>query len=226
MPCRALLLLTAALLALAAPASGAPTRSDVRAAVRATLAFDLARGKAVGRAERRADARRAAVANGCLDTVRSAPAAARERLRLLYVAHVGGGYFAEDEPLFARWVRRLRAIDTRDPVLRRTRAALARSLEYARRQYRYGESFCDPVGRWAAAGWAADGRPTRLKRLEGLTAGGTPASGAALKAAARLVRSRGGEGGSLAAPVLRAGVDEPDEKVIRRDDPTVALLGS
>ncbi len=218
------LALLCAALCVAAPSAVAAGRGDARAFAKATLAFDLARGNAIGRAERRGDTRRRD-ALGCLDTLRAAPAERREELFGLYVAWVSAGYFAEDEPIFTRWVRSLKRVSTSDPALRRARISLGRQLQVARRIYGQGRRFCSPVVAWAQAGWSDAAAPAPVRRLRELKArAGSARPTAGVNAAARVLRSRGGQGGKLAASVLREGIDEPDERVIQGDDPIVALL--
>ena len=217
---------TVASAAIGAGGAGAAGRSDARAFTTATLAFDLARGRAGGRAERLGDTRRANAAT-CLETLRGAPAERREELSTLYSTWVGAGYFAEDEPIFARWVRALKRVPTTDPGLRRARAGLGRQLTTARRIYAQGRRFCTPVEAWARAGWTVAGRPTpvlRLRKLARLTA--DPRIRRDLSAAARMLRSAGGQGGALAASVLREGIDERDERVVEAGDPVVTLLSN
>lgn len=219
---RCTLALLALLGCLAVPGTAtAASRPDARAFTRATLAFDLARGKAVGRAERRGDARRRN-AMACLETLRAAPAERREELFLLYFTWVAAGYFTEDEPIFARWVRALKRVSTTDPALRQARISLGRSLVAARAFYGQGRRFCTPVEEWARAGWAPAARPRPLRRLRVLDRKPVPKRG--ISDAARQLRSQGGQGGQLAASVLREGIDEPDELVVQRDDPIVMLL--
>jgi hypothetical protein len=208
----------------AAPGAGAATRADARAFAKATLAFDLARGRAVGRAERRGDERRVA-ARGCLTTLQAAPAARHAELLGLYRSWVAAGYFAEDEETFARWVRALKRVPTRDAALRSARASLGRQLTAARSVYGQGRAFCAPVERWAVGGWGAASRPTVVRRLKELRTSlrRAPLRAGIARAADRL-RASGGEGGELAASALRAGIDEPDAVVLERDDPVVALL--
>jgi len=226
MPCRRVILLALLCAGLGAgsPSATAAERADARAFKQATLAFDLARGRAVGRAERRGDARRQN-AIACLETLRAAPAARRRELFALYVAWVSAGYFAEDEPIFSRWVQRLKRSATANGDLRRARASLDRQLAFARRTYGQGRRFCSPVEAWAQAGWADAARPVPVRRLRELSADAdSPRLTAGIRAAAAVLRSRGGEGGQLAASVLREGINEPDESVIKGDDPIVALL--
>ena len=220
-----LLALLCAGLGAASPGAAAPgSQLDARAFTKATLAFDLARGRAVGRAERRGDARRRN-AIACLNTLRGAPAARHRELFSLYFTWVSAGYFAEDEPIFARWVGALKRVSISDAELRRARASLGRQLELARRTYGQGRRFCSPVEAWAQANWATRARPTPVRRLRELSAGAdSPRLASGVRAAARVLRSRGGEGGALAASVLREGIDEPDESVIKSGDPIVALL--
>ena len=223
---RLLIVITVACAALgsAAGGAGAAGRSDARAFTTATLAFDLARGRAGGRAERLGDTRRANAAT-CLETLRGAPAERREELFRLYFTWVSAGYFTEDEPIFARWVRALKRVSTTDPALRGARAALGRQLTAARRIYAQGRRFCTPVEAWARAGWTVAGRPTpvlRLRKLASLTA--DPQLRRDLSAAARKLRSTGGQGGALAASALREGIDEGDDRVVEAGDPIVALL--
>lgn len=221
-----LLALLGAGLGAASPSATAAGRLDARAFTQATLAFDLARGKAVGRAERRGDERRR-TATACLETLRAAPASRHEELFSLYFAWVSAGYFAEDEPIFSRWVDRLKRGAASDADLRRARASLSRQLEYARRTYGQGRRFCSVVEAWAQASWAAAARPAPVRRLRELAAAAdSPRLVAGIRAAAGVLRSRGGEGGKLAASVLREGIDEPEESVIKSGDPIVALLAA
>jgi hypothetical protein len=211
-------------LGVATPGATAAGRADARAFTKATLAFDLARGNAIGRAERRGDARRRNAAV-CAETLRSAPPERREQLFALYVAWVSTGYFVEDEPIFTRWVRALKRISTSDSALRRARISLGRQLAAVRSSYGQGRRFCSPVEAWARAGWSEEATPApvrRLRRLEAVTGSRRPNAG--VTAAAAVLRSRGGQGGKLAAAALREGIDEPDERVIQGDDPIVALL--
>lgn len=220
-----LLALLGAAIGLSSPsAAAAAGRADARAYTKATLAFDLSRGNAVGRAERRGDVRRRN-ATACLETLRAAPADRREELFALYDAWVSAGYFAEDEPIFNRWVRALKRISTSDAALRRARTSLGRQLEFARRSYGQGRRFCSPVEAWAQAAWSAEATPTPVRRLQELSGGKNSSRlRSGVRAAAEVLRSRGGEGGKLAAAALREGIDEPDERVISGDDPIVALL--
>jgi len=220
-----LLALLCAAIGVASPSHAAAAgRADARAYTKATLAFDLARGNAVGRAERRGDARRRN-ATACLETLRAAPAERREELFALYVAWVSAGYFAEDEPIFERWVRALKRVSTADAALRRARTSLGRQLELARRSYGQGRRFCSPVEAWAQAGWSPEARPTPVRRLQELAAGASRSRlRSGLRDAAEVLRARGGTGGKLAAAALREGIDEPDERVISGDDAIVALL--
>lgn len=221
-----LLALLCAGLGAGSPSPAAARQLDARTFTQATLSFDLARGKAVGRAERRGDARRSN-ALPCLETLRAAPARRHKELFTLYFTWVSAGYFAEDEPIFARWVQRLKRRATSDAELRRARTSLGRQLEFARRIYGQGRRFCSPVEAWAQAGWAAQARPAPVRRLRKLAArADSPRLTAGIRAAAGVLRSRGGEGGQLAASVLREGIDEPDESVIKSGDPIVALLTS
>ncbi len=206
------------------PAHAASSRPDVRAFARASLAFDLTRGKAIGRAERRGDARRTA-ALACLDAVRGAPTRYQDELSLLYTAYVGAGYFEEDEPAFVRWVRALQAVRTTDPVLRRARTTLAAELGLARSTYRPADDFCGPATSWAAARWKASGTPAAVIRVKALAARAAAGGPDRISAAARLVELRGGAGRQLAASVLREGIDEGEEVVVRGDDPIVRALG-
>lgn len=223
--CLLLLALTALALGAHSPSAGAASRPDARAFTKATLAFDLKRGKAIGRAERRGDARRR-TATACLRTLRQAPARRREELFRLYVTWVGAGYFTEDEPAFARWLRALARIPTTDPALRRARTTLGRQLTRARATHGQGRRFCTPVEDWARAGWTEGARPRPLRRLAELDPRAARSSRllAGISAASRILRSRGGEGGALAGSVLREGVDEPDEQVIQGDDPIVKFF--
>ena len=219
-----LLALLCAGLGAGSPSSATAGQLDARAFTRATLAFDLARGRAVGRAERRGDARRRD-ASACLETLRAAPAARHRELFALYVSWVSAGYFAEDEPIFSRWVQRLKRSATSDGDLRRARGSLGRQLELARRTYGQGRRFCSPVEAWAQAGWATSARPTPVRRLRELSAGAdSPRLTSGIRAAAAVLRSRGGVGSALAASVLREGINEPEESVIKGGDPIVALL--
>ncbi len=222
-----LLALLCAGLGAGTPSSAAAAgRRDARAFTKATLAFDLARGRAIGRAERLGDARRGN-AMPCLATLRTAPAARRKELFRLYFTWVSAGYFTEDEPIFVRWVGALKRISTSDAELRRARTSIGRQLTFARSVYGQGRRFCSPVDAWAQAGWTAAGRPTPVRRLRELSPGAdAPRRAAGIRAAAGVLRSRGGEGGQLAASVLREGIDEPDESVIKAGDPIVALLTS
>ncbi len=208
-----------------APPRAAAARADARGFTRATLAFDLARGRAIGRAERRGDARRRQ-ATACMATLQDAPSALRPDLFALYVTWVGQGYFTEDEPIFARWVRDLGRIRTQDVVLRRARAALRRDLRRARARYAQARRFCSPVEAWAAGGWSAEARPPALARLQALDAARDPAPErrALQRDGPKRLKSLGGSGGALAGDVLREAVDEPDEQVINGDDPVVAVL--
>jgi hypothetical protein len=229
MPRRRVVLLTLLCAGLGAggpSTAAAAVRPDARAFTKATLAFDLTRGKAVGRAERLGDARRGN-AMACLETLRAAPAARRKELFRLYFTWVSAGYFTEDEPIFARWVDALKRVSTSDPELRRARTSIGRQLAFARSVYGQGRRFCSPVEAWAQAGWTAAARPTPVRRLRELAPGAdAPRRAAGIRAAAGVLRSRGGEGGQLAASVLREGIDEPDESVIKGGDPIVALLTS
>ena len=217
----ALLVLLATSLIAPAGAAGAP-RTDVRAFAKATLAFDLARGKAVGRAERLGDQRRSD-AKACLDVVRAAPARRHDELYTLYFTWVSAGYFTEDEPIFARWSSALRRITTRDRSLRSARDSIGRQLTRARSVHGQGQAFCEPVAAWAAGSWKASATPPAVLRLGELAAAGS-APVAGITATARLLKSSGGRGGSLAADVVRDGVDEPDESIVKAGDPFVALL--
>jgi len=221
-----LLALLCAGLGTGSPSPAAAGQLDARAFTRATLSFDLARGKAVGRAERRGDARRSN-ALPCLETLRAAPARRHKELFALYFTWVSAGYFAEDEPIFSRWVQRLKRGAASDVELRRARASLGRQLAFARRTYGQGRRFCTPVEEWAQANWAARARPAPVRRLRELSAGAdSPRLTSGIRGAAGILRARGGEGGQLAASVLREGIDEPDESVIKSADPIVALLTS
>lgn len=221
------LLLLAILVAAALPpaaAAGMATRPDARAVTKATLRFDLARGKAIGRADRRGDQRRTA-AQACLGTLQHAPAGRRDELFGLYLTYLEAGYFAEDAPLFSRWIRALDRVPLADARLRTARTTLGRQLAGLRRTSARGQAFCGPVRAWAHRRWKDGGRPTALKRLVALarrTAGGPPRAG--LAAAARHLEAAGGPGGALAGSVLREGISEPSDRVVEGRDPVVAAL--
>ncbi len=226
MRCRLLAVIALAGAALAPGAGAARTtgRSDARAFTTATLAFDLARGNADGRAERLADARRANAAT-CVETLHSAPAARRDELLRFYFTWVGAGYFTEDEPIFARWVRGLKRVPTTDPGLRRARAGLGRELVAARRVYAQGRRFCSPAEEWARAGWTRAARPAPVRRLAELASlKPDPRLRRDVTAAARVLRTAGGEGAALAASALRKGIDERDDRLIEAGDPVIAVL--
>lgn len=225
MPRRAVAILVLLCATLATPAAAhAATRPDARAFTKATLAFDLTRGKAVGRAERRGDIRRRN-ATQCLETLRAAPSRRRDELYVLYLTWVSAGYFAEDQPIFDRWVRALRRIPTDDPALQRARTTLERQLSTARAIFGQGRRFCSPVEAWAQAGWKERATPPAVQRLESLLKGmGIDRLRSGVNPAARVLGRLGGEGGALAADVLRSGIDEPDSIVVKRDDQIIALL--
>lgn len=225
MPRRLLLLLV--FVAAACPATAAAassTRSDAHAVTKATLRFDLARGKAIGRAERRGDQRRAAALT-CIETLRLAPAARRNELFGLYLTYLSAGYFAEDEPLFSRWVHTLNRVRTGDVRLRTARATLGRQLTVLRTAYAQGQAFCGPVRAWAHGGWTNGSRPGVLRRLDAFArrvAGGPPRAG--VVAAGRFLEAAGGAGGALAGSVLREGISEPSDRVVKGRDPVIAVL--
>ena len=225
--CVVVLAVLAALLT-AGPASAAP-RADALAFTKATLAFDLSRGKAIGRAERTADQRRAAAAS-CVGTLDGAPAAARRNQRAAYETHVGAGYFAEEAPIAARWVRGLRRVTTRDAALRDTRSILARQLAMTRDRYRLSDDFCGPAAAWAQTGWTRASAPLAFVRARNLLAAPRESSTrrrgtSSVTKAARILRSDGGTGGALAASVLRAGVAAaPRATVLERGDPVIRAL--
>ena len=238
-----LVVLTAAL-ALSAPstpalagagASPATTRA-IEGFARATIAFHEERSAAGTRAQRSADLRRLAGA-ACLDVLRASPERVREQLLNVYFAWVSDGLWQVDAPLFERWIRRLRAVPgvSRIAALRNARLSLAVGVQGAGLIYAAGRDVCGPARAWQAGGWRVDQRPPALIPFGPPLAGlaqvarlaqddGPRSDSAGVQQAERLLRRRGGRAGALAARVLHAEVDEPDERVFRRCDPVVAVL--
>jgi len=163
------ILATALLMTLsAATAASASTHADRVAAADAfakrTATLYRKQEAADGRATAAREARRQA-AQSCAGVFQSSPNSAREELATIYFAHLSGGLWSVDAPLFGSWIsdlRRSKRID-RSPVLARAADALRSDYANAAFIYRAFPDACATVTAWRDAGWSDAASP--LSRL-------------------------------------------------------------
>jgi hypothetical protein len=158
---RALLAVVAALL-VAAPPAGASERSEARRYVAALEAYVRASRPALVAAVPEYHTRRSAVAGDCLTVAADGVSEDAAGARILLdgwawqVAPLAKAISAPAE----RLVRRLGAIPTRTRVLRRGRAAFARSVRTGFAPFPLADALphgpCAALRAWQAAGWTSD----------------------------------------------------------------------
>jgi len=181
--------------------------------------------QAAPRAERAGQGARDAGAR-CLDTWRAVPTRRQLEVFDFYFLSVAAGYFEVDGPIYGRWVRRLDRSSTigRVTVLRRGRRDLRKSLRLSRAAARTAGDACATVRRWQAGGFREATRPPELDTVRRIGKDFERVGFADLTAAAKLVQRHGGSRGGRAAELIADGIDEPDDRVLERCDPVLAVL--
>lgn len=214
-----------------APAGDLAAReaAATRSAARATLALDR-RLRAVARDAGAAAQSNRRAARACLADARAVPPRRREDAFALYFISLASGLWFADEAAFARWVERDLVPAARDSALwRAERRRLAGGLEAGRRIFAVAVPDVCPVLRaWRATGFTPESAPPQVtapERLSDELMEGDDLAEQPSRRLLRLVRSHlGPRTERRVIRLLQTGVDEPDRRVLRDDDPVARAL--